>query len=183
MFDHELLAGNRALWGATIPVPPIEMHAPLYNVFSYGAQDTFYTSLLTFKKALQHRPTNEEWVMLAKDIPACAYLLLRGLEFRLSSEGHPAEAAQVRDAIAGLSVAYKAEIHTGLAFATKLLEAGGDPQEYQPLRALYYNSIATRQSLLTIIQTLLGEYGGDLFSAKLSSMRKALADDIATWFR
>ena len=179
LFDHEVAAGNRAQRAMPIRVPPVEQLAQLYDQLGHPAQESFAAISRRFRQQLQHNPSVDRLLELAEGDPARAYVVLKHLEVQADSEAHPSQAANARDAIAMLSVGFKGEIQAGLKVATALLEAGGDPQERQALRALYYASVATRQSLAMIMQTLLGVYGGDTFSARLSSMRKALADDIA----
>lgn len=89
------------------------------------------------------------------------------------------EADLARDAIAKLEVRFKGQIQAGLNIAMALQTAGGDPQERQALRALYYASVVTRQSLATMMQALLGVYGDDRFAHGLNVMSSALTADIA----
>ncbi|PAM34968.1 SepL/TyeA/HrpJ family type III secretion system gatekeeper, partial [Acinetobacter baumannii] len=67
----------------------------------------------------------------------------------------------------------------GLNIAMALQAASDDPQERQAVRALYYASVVVRQSLASMMQSLLGVYGGEQFATGLKVMRRALADDIA----
>ncbi|KTC27237.1 type III secretion regulator RspJ [Pseudomonas sp. ABAC21] len=179
IFDREVLAGNAAMRATAIRIPPSEQLTQLYDQLGYPAQESLAAISRRFRHQLQHNVSVDKWVELAEGDPARAFVVLKHLEVQLDSEARPSEAGKARDAIALLSVGFKGEIQAGLAFAGTLLESGGDPQERQALRALYYASIATRQSLATIMQALLGAYGGDTFSARLGNMRKALADDIA----
>lgn len=178
-FDQEVVLQNQALRAMPIRVPPTEQLAQIYDQLGHPAQESLPTIARRFAQHLPQNPSVDKWVELAEGDPARAFVVLKHLEVHADSDGRSPLAAKARDAIALLTVGFKGEILAGLKFATKLLEAVGDPQERQALRALYYASVATRQSLATMIQALLGVYGGDTFSARLSSMRKALADDIA----
>ncbi|WP_338500240.1 TyeA family type III secretion system gatekeeper subunit [Pseudomonas trivialis] len=180
IFNQEVLAGNQALRATAIRIPPSAQLTQLYDQMGYPIQESLAAISRRFRHQLQHNVSVDKWVELAEGDPARAFVVLKHLQVQLDSEARPSEAARAREAIALLSVGFKGEIQAGLAFAGALLKAGGDPQERQALRTLYYASIATRQSLATIMQALLGEYGGDTFSARLGNMRKALADDIAT---
>lgn len=178
-FDPGVVGPNHAQHATSIHVPPVEQLAQLYELLGHPAQESMATVSRRFKHQLQHNPSVDKLLALAEGDPARAYVVLKHLETLANNDARPSEAANARDAVAMLSVAYKGEIQAGLKVATALLEAGGEPQEREALRALYYASVATRQSLSTMMQALLGVYGGDTFSSRLSSMRKALADDIA----
>jgi len=178
-FDPGVVAAHHALHATSIHVPPVEQLAQLYELLGHPAQESMATVSRRFKHQLQHNPSVDKLLELAEGDPARAYVVLKHLESQANNDARPSEAAKARDAVAMLSVAYKGEIQAGLKVATALLEAGGEPQEREALRALYYASVATRQSLSTMMQALLGVHGGDTFSSRLSSMRKALADDIA----
>ena len=180
LFDQEVIANNRAQRSVSIRVPPTEQLAQLYEQLGHPAQESLATISRRFRQQLQQHPSVYKLVELAEGDPARAYVVLKHLEAQADNDVRPTEAALARDAIGMLAVGFKGEIQAGLKFATALMEAGGDPQERQALRALYYASVATRQSLATMMQALLGVYGGDTFSVRLISMRKALADDIAT---
>lgn len=178
-FDQEVTASNRASRLMPIHVPPAEQLAQLYDQLGHPAQESLAAISRRFRHQLQHHPSVDKLLELAEGDPARAFVVLKHLEAQANNEVRPSEATLARDAVALLTVSFKGEIHAGLKIATALTQAGGDPQERQALRALYYSSVATRQSLVTMMQALLGVYGGDTFSARLSSMRKALADDIA----
>ena len=179
LFDQEVIANNRAQRAMSIRVPPTEQLAQLYEQLGHPAQESLATISRRFRHQLQQHPSVDKLVELAEGDPARAYVVLKHLEAQADNDVRPTEAALARDAIGMLAVGFKGEIQAGLKFATALMEAGGDPRERQALRALYYASVATRQSLATMMQALLGVYGGDTFSVRLISMRKALADDIA----
>lgn len=180
LFDQDLIANNRNLRLAPIRVPPVEQLAQLYDQLGHPAQESLAAISLRFRQQLQQHSSVDKLLQLAEGDPARAFVVLKHLENQASNDARASDAALARDAIAALTVGFKGEIQAGLKFATALTQAGGDAQERQALRALYYSSVATRQSLATMMQALLGVYGGDTFSARLGSMRKALADDIAT---
>lgn len=180
LFDQDLIANNRNLRLAPIRVPPVEQLAQLYDQLGHPAQESLAAISLRFRQQLQQHSSVDKLLELAEGDPARAFVVLKHLENQAANDARPSDAALARDAIAALTVGFKGEIQAGLKFATALTQAGGDAQERQALRALYYSSVATRQSLATMMQALLGVYGGDTFSARLGSMRKALADDIAT---
>ncbi|MGR3888416.1 TyeA family type III secretion system gatekeeper subunit [Pseudomonas sp. 1152_12] len=179
LFDQEVVVDNRAQWAKSIHVPPPERLAQLYEQLGHPAQESLAAISRRFRQQLPYHPSVDKLLELAEGDPARAFVVLKHLEAHANSEGRLSEATMAREAVALLTVGFKGEIQAGLTFAMALLEAGGDPQERQALRALYYSSVATRQSLVTMMQALLGVYGVDTFSDRLSSMRKALADDIA----
>jgi type III secretion protein W len=179
LFQQDVAVDNRTPWAKSINVPPPEQLAQIYEQLGHPAQESMSAISRRFRQQLQHNPSVDKLLALAEGDPARAFVVLKHLEAHANSEGRPTEATMAREAVALLTVGFKGEIQAGLTVAKALLEAGGDPQERQALRALYYSSVATRQSLVTMMQTLLGVYGGDTFSDRLGSMRKALADDIS----
>ena len=128
---------------------------------------------------LLQKPTVEKLLELTGRDPARAFVVLKYVAAHADSEARPAEAALARDAINRLEIRFKGEIQAGLNIASALQTASIDPQERQALRTLYYASVVARQSLATMMQALLGVYGGERFHDGLKIMRKALADDIA----
>lgn len=116
---------------------------------------------------------------LAGGDPARAFVVLNYVVVKADSEVRQSEATLARDTLAKLEVRFKGEIQAGLNIALALQSAVVDPQERQELRSLYYATVVTRPCLLTMMNSLLEEYGSERFHIVLNVMRKALADDIA----
>lgn len=181
-FDPGVVGPNHAQHATSIHVPPVEQLAQLYELLGHPAQESMATVSRRFKHQLQHNPSVDKLLALAEGDSARAYVVLKHLETLANNDARPSEAANARDAVAMLSVAYKGEIQAGLKVATALLEAGGEPQEREALRALYYASVATRQSLSTMMQALLGVYGGIRFPPGSAACAKRWLTTSRTWF-
>ena len=181
LFGQEVELNSRALSERkmAVRVLPAEQLAQLYDQLGHPAKKTLAFLSLLFRQQLQDRPTVEKLLKLADGDPARAFVVLKHVVAKADSEGRPSDTTLARDAIAKLEARFKGEIQAGLNIALALQSAGVDPQERQALRALYYASVVTRQSLSTMMQALLGVYGGEQFHVGLKVMRKALADDIA----
>jgi type III secretion protein W len=181
LFGQEVELNSRALSGRkmTVRVPPVEQLAQLYDQLGHPAKKTLAFLSLLFRQQLQGRPTVENLLKLADGDPARAFVVLKHVVAKAGSEVRQSDATLARDAIARLEARFKGEIQAGLNIALALQSAGVDPQERQALRLLYYANVVTRQSLSTMMQALLGVYGGEQFHVGLQVMRKALADDIA----
>ncbi len=181
IFSQEVEANNRVLTQRSlgVRVPPTEQLAQLYEQLGHPAQTTLSTISRQIRMQLLQLPTVDKLMDLTGGDPARAFVVLKHVAAQADSEVRPSEAALARDAIAKLEVRFQGEIQAGLNIAVALQAAGVDPQERQALRVLYYSSVVTRQSLATMMQALLGVYGGGEFSKGLNVMSKALADDIA----
>jgi type III secretion protein W len=181
LFGQEVELNSRALneRKMVVRVLPAEQLAQLYDQLGHPAKKTLAFLSLLFRQQLQDRPTVEKLLKLADGDPARAFVVLKHVVAKADSEGRPSDTTLARDAIAKLEARFKGEIQAGLNIALALQSAGVDPQERQALRVLYYASVVTRQSLSTMMQALLGVYGGEQFHVGLKVMRKALADDIA----
>lgn len=181
LFGQEVELNSRALneRKMVVRVLPAEQLAQLYDQLGHPAKKTLAFLSLLFRQQLQDRPTVEKLLKLADGDPARAFVVLKHVVAKADSEGRPSDTTLARDAIAKLEARFKGEIQAGLNIALALHSAGVDPQERQALRVLYYASVVTRQSLSTMMQALLGVYGGEQFHVGLKVMRKALADDIA----
>ncbi|WP_411381266.1 type III secretion system gatekeeper subunit SctW [Pseudomonas sp. MPB26] len=164
----------------SVRVPPIEQMAELYRQLGHPAKRTLAMMSLLTRETLRQRADVNELLALSEGDPARAFVVLKYVAAQADAEARPSEAALARDAIARLEVRHKGEIQAGLNIAVVLQAASVDPQERQALRTLYYASVVTRQSLATMMQALLGVYGGERFADGLKVMRKALADDIAS---
>lgn len=166
----------------SVRVPPAEQLAQIYDQLGHPAQATLATLASLSRRIrlqlLQH-PHVDKLLELAGGDPARAFVVLKYVATQADAEVRPSEAALARDAIAKLEVRFKGQIQAGLNIALALQAGSADPQERQALRALYYASVVTRQSLATMMQALLGVYGGERLADGLNMMRKALVDDIA----
>lgn len=160
-------------------VPPIEQMAELYRQLGHPAKRTLAMMSLLAREALRQGADVGQLLDLSEGDPARAFVVLKHVAAQADAEVRPSEAALARDAIVKLEVRFKGQIQAGLNIALTLQAASVDPQERQALRTLYYASVVTRQSLTTMMQALLGVYGGERLADGLKVMRKALADDIA----
>lgn len=181
LFNEQVEANSRTLSARKmgVRVPPAEQLVQLYDQLGHPAQATLASVSRRIRLQLLQKASVEKLLDLSGGDPARAFVVLKHVVALAESEVRPAEAALARDAIAKLEVRFKGEIQAGLNIAVALQAAGGDPEERQALRALYYASVVTRQSLAAMMQALLGVYGGERFYVGLKVMRKALADDIA----
>ncbi|MBB4815681.1 MULTISPECIES: TyeA family type III secretion system gatekeeper subunit [Pseudomonas] len=181
LFSQEVDANSRPLSERKMgfPIPPVEHMVQLYDQLGHPAQATMAAISRRVRMLLLQKPTVEKLLELTGRDPARAFVVLKYVAAHADSEARPAEAALARDAINRLEIRFKGEIQAGLNIASALQTASIDPQERQALRTLYYASVVARQSLATMMQALLGVYGGERFHDGLKIMRKALADDIA----
>lgn len=181
LFSQEVEFNSRALGERKmgVRVPSTEQLAQLYDQLGHPAQATLASVSRRVRLQLLHEPSIEKLLDLAGGDPARAFVVLKHVAAQADGESRQSEATLARDALAKLEVRFKGEIQAGLNIAVALQAAGVDPQERQALRVLYYSSVVTRQSLATMMQALLGVYGGERFHVGLTVMRKALADDIA----
>jgi type III secretion protein W len=181
LFDLEVGRNSQVLSERkmTVRVPPVEQLAQLYDQLGHPAQATMASISRRIRLQLLQKTTVEKLLHLTGGDPARAFVVLKHVVSQADSEVRQSEATLARDAIAQLEARFKGEIQAGLNIALALQSAGVDPQERQALRLLYYASVVTRQSLSTMMQALLGVYGGEQFHFGLNVMRKALADDLA----
>jgi type III secretion protein W len=181
LFNQEVDANLRTLnqRNVGVRVPPTEQLAQLYDQLGHPAQATLAAISRRIRLQLLQHPSVDKLLDLADGDPARAFVVLKYVAAQADTEVRPSEAGLARDAIARLEARFKGQIQAGLNIAAALQIVGVDPHERQALRALYYASVVTRQSLATMMQALLGIYGGERFAEGLKVMRKALADDIA----
>lgn len=181
LFNQEVEANSRTLnqRAVGVRVPPTEQLAQLYDQLGHPAQATLAATSRRIRLQLLQHPGVDKLLEMTGGDPARAFVVLKHVAAQADAEVRASEAALARDAIAKLEVRFKGEIQAGLNIAAALQAAGVDPEERQALRTLYYASVVTRQSLATMMQALLGVYGGERFGAGLKLMRKALADDIS----
>ncbi|UII72246.1 TyeA family type III secretion system gatekeeper subunit [Pseudomonas sp. HN11] len=160
-------------------VPAAEQLVQLYEQLGHPAQASMASVSRRIRMQLLRNASVDKLLDLTGGDPARAFVVLKHMASQADAELRKSEAALARAAIAKFEARFKREIQAGLNIAVALQAAGADPQERQALRALYYASVVTRQSLATMMQALLGVYGGERFYEGLNVMRKALADDIA----
>lgn len=181
LFDQEVVSNSRALTqrSMTVRVPPTQQLAQLYDRLGHPAQASLASLSRRIRLQLLQHPSVDKLLELTGGDPARAFVVLKHVQAEAGIEGRPSEETLARDAVTKLEVRFKGEIQAGLNIAKALQAGGGDPQELQALRTLYYASVVSRQSLATIMQALLGVYGSERFAAGLLVMLKALSDDIA----
>lgn len=173
---NKLSLGQRQMG---VRVPPAEQLVQLYDQLGHPAQASMASVSRRIRMQLLQSASVEKLLDIAGGDPARAFVVLKHLVNEADTEIRKSEAALARSAIAKLEARFKGQIQAGLNIAVALQAACADPEERQALRSLYYASVVTRQSLATMMQALLGVYGGDRFQEGLNVMRKALADDIA----
>lgn len=181
VFSQDVAFNNKALSQRSMGmrVTATEQLAQLYDQLGHPAQATLASIARRARVQLLQRASVDSLVELAGGDPARTFVMLKHVANQAQAEARKVEAALVRDAIAKLELRFKREIQAGLNIAKALHASSDDPQERQAIRALYYASVVARQSLATMMQSLLGVYGGEQFSNGLNLMRRALADDIA----
>lgn len=181
LFSQEVALNSRALKQRSmgVRVTPTEQLSQLYDQLGHPAQASLAAVTRRVRLQLLQQPSVDTLLALTGNDPARAYVVLRQVTAQAEAEVRKVEAGLARDALARLETRYKQEIQAGLNIATALQAGAGDPQERQAIRALYYASVVVRQSLATMMQSLLGVYGGERFAEGLNLMRRALADDIA----
>jgi type III secretion protein W len=180
-FSQEVESNGKTLSSRSMGarVTSKEQIAQLYDQLGHPAQATLASIARRVRQHLVLQPSVESLVDVTGSDPARTFLVLKHVAAQAQAEARTVEAALARDAIARLELRFKREIQAGLNIATALQAASEDPHERQQIRALYYASVVARQSLATMMQTLLGMYGGEQFANGLKLMRRALADDIA----
>lgn len=181
IFSQEVALTSKALnqRAMGVRVTPTEQLAQLYDQLGHPAQASLAAITRQVRQHLQQQPSVEKLLDLTGGDPARTYVVLRQITAQAEAEVRKTEAALARDALAKLEIRYKREIQAGLNIAMALQANSDDPQERQAVRALYYANVVVRQSLASMMQALLGLYGGEQFSGGLNIMRRALADDIA----
>ena len=180
-FSQEVESSSRTLDKRVIDVrvPPVQVLAQLYEQLGHPAQESFAAVARRIRLQLLMQPSIDKLLEATGGDPARTFVVLKAVCEQAEADVRSSEADLARDAIAKLEVRFKGQIQAGLNIAMALQTAGGDPQERQALRALYYASVVTRQSLATMMQALLGVYGDDRFAHGLNVMSSALTADIA----
>lgn len=180
-FSQEVESSSRTLDKRKIGVrvPPVQALAQLYEQLGHPAQESFAALARRIRLQLLMQPSIDKLLEATGGDPARTFVVLKAVCEQAEADVRSSEADLARDAIAKLEVRFKGQIQAGLNIAMALQTAGGDPQERQALRALYYASVVTRQSLATMMQALLGVYGDDRFAHGLNVMSSALTADIA----
>ncbi len=184
VFSQEVAINGQALTRRAIGVrvTPTEQLAQLYDQLGHPAQASLAAISRQVRQYLQQQnPSTDKLLELTGGDPARTYVVLRQLTAQAEAEVRKTEAALARDALAKLEIRYKREIQAALNIAMTLQAASEDPHERQAVRSLYYANVVVRQSLASMMQALLGLYGGEQFPAGLNIMRRALADDIAAY--
>ncbi|WP_448653045.1 type III secretion system gatekeeper subunit SctW [Pseudomonas fluorescens] len=181
IFNQEVESNIRALGQRSLGmrIPPTEQFSQLYDQLGHPAQETLAAVSRRFRMQLLQGTDVKQLLALTDGDPARAYVALKYLEAQAGTDVRSSEASLARDASAELEASFGGQIRAGLNTAVTLQAGSVDPQERQALRTLYYTSVVARQSLATMMQALLGVYGGDRFVFGLKVMRKALSDDIA----
>lgn len=181
LFNQEVELNSRALGRRQIGlrVMPVEQLAQLYEQLGHPAQATLATVARNVRVQLLVNSSVEKFLEITGNDPARTYVVLQQVAAQADAEVRSNEAKLAREALVKLEMRFKPQIQAGLNTALALQASSDDPQLRQAVRGVYYASVVTRQSLATMLQALLGLFGGDEFGLGLKLMRRALADDIA----
>ncbi|NVZ19384.1 type III secretion system gatekeeper subunit SctW [Pseudomonas costantinii] len=182
IFIQEMEANNKTLAqrSTSIGLMPTEQCAHLWSQLGHPAQATVESTARRVRTQLLQGASIEKMLDITGSDPARTYVVLQFLSAQAQSEARKIEAGLARDALTKLELRFEGQIQAALNTAMALQAAADDPQERQALRTLYYASVVTQQSLIKMMQALLGVYGGERFAIGLKVMRRALADDIAS---
>ncbi len=159
--------------------PPAEQLTQLYEQLGHPAQAKMATIARNVRVQLLLGASLGKVMDLIGNDPARAYVVLKHVAVQAQAQGRGSEAALALTSLADLEAQYKPQIQAGLNTALALQAGSDDPQMRQAVRSLYYTSVVMTQSLATIMQSLLGLFGGGDFESGLKLIRRALADDIA----
>jgi type III secretion protein W len=162
-------------------VTPVAQLTQLYEQLGHPAQATLATIARSIRVQLLLKPSLEKLLELTGNDPARTFVVLKQVAAQAQAEARTSEAALASDALARLEVRFKPQIQAGLNIAQALQASSDDPSLRQAVRSVYYASVVARQSLASMMQALLGLFGGDEFGRGLKLMRRALADDIAAY--
>jgi type III secretion protein W len=181
LFNQEVELNSRALGRRQIGlrVMPVEQLAQLYEQLGHPAQATLATIARSVRVQLLVSPSVEKFLEITGNDPARAYVVLQQVAAQADGEVRSNEAKLAREALVKLEMRFKPQIQAGLNTALALQASSDDPHLRQAVRSVYYASVVTRQSLATMLQALLGLFGGEDLGQGLKLMRRALADDIA----
>jgi len=181
LFSQEVELNSRALGRRQVGlrVTPVEQLAQLYEQLGHPAQATLATIARSVRVQLLVNPSVDKFLEITGNDPARAYVVLQQVAAQADAEVRSKEAKLAREALVKLELRYKPQIQAGLNTALALQASSDDPQLRQAVRGVYYASVVNRQSLATLLQALLGLFGGEEFGQGLKLMRRALADDIA----
>ncbi|WP_248749027.1 TyeA family type III secretion system gatekeeper subunit [Pseudomonas sp. MWU15-20650] len=188
IFSEEVSSNTIALKRRVIGsrVEPVMHLVELYEQLGHPAQTTLASiarlvrlQLLLWGSTDKSQSLTEKLLDLTENDPARTFVVLKFVAAEAQAQARKAEEKMAREALEKLEIRFKLQIQAGLNIAAALQLAGGNPNERQAVRELYYASVVTRQSLALMMQSLLGVFGDERFADGLNLMRRALADDIA----
>lgn len=160
-------------------VTPVEQLTQLYEQLGHPAQATLATIARNVRVQLLLKPSVDKLLDLTGNDPARTFVVLKQVAAQAQAQARTNEAALANDALARLEIRFKPQIQAGLNIALALQASMDDPHLRQAVRSVYYASVVARQSLASMMNALLGLFGGNEFGHGLKLMRRALADDIA----
>ncbi|WP_294733168.1 type III secretion system gatekeeper subunit SctW [uncultured Pseudomonas sp.] len=183
LFSQEVELNSRGLGRRQLGtrVTPVQQLAQLYEQLGHPAQATLATIARNVRVQLLLSPSIDKLLDLTGNDPARTFVVLKQVAAQAQAEARTNEAALASDALARLEIRFKPQIQAGLNIALALQANSDDPNLRQAVRNVYYASVVARQSLASMMQALLGLFGGDEFGHGLKLMRRALADDIAAY--
>lgn len=181
MFTQEVASNSKLLSERTfgVRVPPAEQMAQLYDRLGHPAQAALATVARNLRIQLMLDPRVDKLLALTEKDPCKLSVALQYLVAQAKTEGRSSEANSALSVLVDLERDYQPQIQAGLNTALALQAGSDDPHLRQAVRNVYYTSVVARQSLATIMQSLLGLFGADEFAAGLNLIRRALADDMA----
>lgn len=181
LFSQEVELNSRALGRRQVGlrITPVEQLAQLYEQLGHPAQATLATIARSVRVQLLVNPSIDKFLEITGNDPARAYVVLQQVAAKADTEVRGNEAKLAREALVKLELRFKPQIQAGLNTALALQASSDDPELRHAVRGVYYASVVTRQSLATMLQALLGLFGGEGLGRGLKLMRRALADDIA----
>lgn len=160
-------------------IQSIRQLSELYEQLGHPGQVSLGQLARLVRQELLLNPSVETLVVLTGGDPARTHVVLNYVTIQAQAEGRHRDASQSLDFQEQVNAQYAQQIQAGMNIAKALKTASGDPSLRQLMRNLYYASVVMRQSLVTMMQALLGLFGEEGVSTGLSMMSSALADDIA----
>lgn len=191
LFSQQVESRSKALSQRTARVASVETQVQkiqsiqqlteLYEQLGHPGQVSLGQLARLVRFELLSKPSVESLLTLTGDDPTRTHVVLQYVATQAQAEGRERDALQSSVFQEQLHAQFDQQIQAGMNIALALKMANGDPSVRQAVRNLYYASVVLKQSLVTIMQALLGLFGEEGVSAGLGVMSRALADDIAAY--
>lgn len=189
LFSQQVESRSKALSQRTVRAAAVETQVQkiqsiqqlteLYEQLGHPAQASLGQLARLVRLELLLNPSVESLLALTGDDPTRTHVVLQHVTAQAQAEGRQRDAQQSLNLQEQVHALYAQQIQAGMNIAQALKVASGDPSLRQAVRNVYYASVVLKQSLVTIMQALLGLFGEEGVSAGLGMMSRALADDIA----